>query len=150
MADYSTRLQNYLEKNGIDARMVDVEKATTVNEAVDELGCSKRDIIKSIALMTDDGQVLIAIVDGAASVDKKKVRKLIGKDLRIASGYEVEKHIGFPPGGVPPVGHKCKVFLDDRVLQKDKVYGGGGDDKHLIHISTSKVAEQSEVVKLRK
>ncbi|MFO7968427.1 MAG: YbaK/EbsC family protein [Archaeoglobaceae archaeon] len=150
MADYATRLQNYLNESGIDAHMVDVEKATTVNEAVEELGCTKRDIIKSIAFMTDDGQVLIAIVDGAASVDKKKVRKLIDKDVRIANGEEVEKHIGFPPGGVPPVGHTCRVFLDDRVLQKDKVYGGGGDDRHLILISTSEVAEQSEVVKLRK
>ncbi len=150
MADYSTRLQNYLEENAIDAQMVDVEKATTVNEAVDELGCSKREIIKSIAFITNDGQILIAIVDGAASVDKKRVRKLIDKDVRIASGDEVEKNIGFPPGGVPPVGHKCRVFLDDRVLQKNKVYGGGGDDRHLILISTSEVAEQAEVVKLRK
>lgn len=150
MADHVTRLQSYLTENGIEAHMVDVKKATTVNEAVEELGCSKRDIIKSIAFMTDDDQILIAIVDGAASVDKKKVRKLIDKDVRIASGDEVEKHIGFPPGGVPPVGHKCRVFLDDRILQKDKVYGGGGDDRHLILISTEIVAKQAEVVKLRK
>ncbi|MFP3908263.1 MAG: YbaK/EbsC family protein [Archaeoglobaceae archaeon] len=150
MADYVTRLQNYLIENGIDAPMVEVKKATTVNEAVEELGCSKRDIIKSIAFMTDDDQILIAIVDGAASVDKKRVRKLIDKDVRIASRDEVKKYIGFPAGGVPPVGHNCRVFMDDRLLQKDRVYGGGGDERHLIHIPTSEVAKRAEVVKLRK
>lgn len=76
MADYATKLQNYLNESGIDAHMVGVKKATTVKEAVEELGCSKRDIIKSIAFMTDDGHlILISTAVVAKQAEVVKLRK---------------------------------------------------------------------------
>jgi len=35
-------LRNYINERGIDAKIIKVRKASTVKEAAEELGCSKR------------------------------------------------------------------------------------------------------------
>jgi len=142
-------LENYIREKNIDAKIIEVGKASTVKEAAEEIGCSKRQIIKSIVLVAED-EAVIAIVDGTSSVDLKRVEKLIGKKVRIAEREEVLDLTGFPAGGVPPVGHSCKVILDERVLKNEKVYGGGGDDKHLLLISPSEIVERAVVARIRK
>ena len=143
-------LKNYMEEKGIDAKIIEVEKASTVKEAAEELGCSKRQIIKSIVLVAED-EPIIAIVDGTSSVDLKKVEKLVGKNVRIAGREEVPHLTGFPAGGVPPIGHNCKVILDERVLKNEKVYGGGGDEKHLLLIPPTEITKDgATTAKIRK
>ena len=52
---------------------------------------------------------------------------------------------------MPPIGHECKVFVDDRVLESDRVYGGGGDERHLLSIKTDEIVRDGAVVaKLRR
>ncbi|MBO8179664.1 MAG: aminoacyl-tRNA deacylase [Archaeoglobus sp.] len=142
-------LESYINEKNIDAKIIEVRKASTVKEAAEELGCSKRQIIKSIVLVAGD-EAVIAIVDGTSSVDLKRVEKLIGKSVRVAEREEVLDLTGFPAGGVPPVGHNCKVILDERVLKNEKVYGGGGDEKHLLLISPSEIVERAVVARIRK
>ena len=142
-------LKKYIKDKKIDAEIVKVKKASTVKEAAEEMKCSKKQIIKSIVLVAED-EVIVAIVDGASSVDLRRVEKLIGKNVRVAERDEVLKLTGFPAGGVPPIGHECKVFVDDRVLENDRVYGGGGDEKHLLSIKTSEIARYATVTKLRR
>ena len=76
-------LKNYIREKSIDAEIIEVRKASTVNEAAEELGCSKRQIIKSIVLVAED-EAVIAIVDGTSSVDLKRVEELVGKKVRVA------------------------------------------------------------------
>ena len=142
-------LESYINEKNIDAKIIEVRKASTVKEAAEELGCSKRQIIKSMVLVAGD-EAVIAIVDGTSSVDLKRVEKLIGKSVRVAEREEVLDLTGFPAGGVPPVGHNCKVILDERVLKNEKVYGGGGDEKHLLLISPSEIVERAVVARIRK
>lgn len=142
-------LESYINEKNIDAKIIEVRKASTVKEAAEELGCSKRQIIKSIVLVAGD-EAVIAIVDGTSSVDLKRVEKLIGKSVSVAEREEVLDLTGFPAGGVPPVGHNCKVILDERVLKNEKVYGGGGDEKHLLLISPSEIVERAVVARIRK
>jgi len=142
-------LKNYVRERNIDAKIIEVRRASTVKEAAEELGCSKRQIIKSIVLVAED-EAVIAIVDGASSVDLKRVEKLVGKKVRVAGREEVLRLTGFPAGGVPPVGHNCKVILDERVLENEKVYGGGGDEKHLLLIPPSEIIGGATVARIRK
>lgn len=148
------KLHEYLNQKSsdINAKIIEVKNAKTVNDAVKEIGCERREIIKSIVFLAE-GKAVIAIVDGKASVDKKRIRKQIGvKDIRIATSEEVVKLTGYPAGGVPPIGHNtdCIVLLDKRVLENEWVYGGGGDDKHLSYIKSSDIAERSTVCRIRK
>jgi prolyl-tRNA editing enzyme YbaK/EbsC (Cys-tRNA(Pro) deacylase) len=139
------RLKNYIGEKGIDAKIIEVKKASTVNEAAEELGCSKREIIKSVVLTAED-EAVIAIVDGTSSVDLKRVEKLIGKKVRIARREEVLHLTGFPAGGVPPVGHDCRAFIDERVIKNERVYGGGGDEKHLLLLSPTEIVNNGAIV----
>ncbi len=138
-------LRNYINERGIDAKIIEVRKASTVKEAAEELGCSKRQIIKSIVLTTEK-ETIIAIVDGTSSVDLKRVEELVGGNVRFVGREEVLHLTGFRAGGVPPIGHDCKVILDERVLKNEKVYGGGGDDKHLLMISPSEILRDGAIV----
>ncbi len=138
-------LRNYIMEEGIDAKIIEVGKASTVKEAAEELECSKRQIVKSIVLVAEN-EAVIAIVDGTSSVDLKRVEKLVGKDVRVAGREEVLNLTGFPAGGVPPVGHNCKVILDERVLKNERVYGGGGDENHLLLISPSEIVRDGVIV----
>ncbi|MBC7115397.1 MAG: aminoacyl-tRNA deacylase [Archaeoglobi archaeon] len=143
-------LRNYTKKKGIDAKIIEVRRASTVNEAAEELGCSKRQIIKSIVLVAED-EAVIAIVDGTSSVDLKRVEELVGKKVRVAVREEVLRLTGFPAGGVPPIGHDCKVFVDERVLKNEMVYGGGGDEKHLLLVFPSDIVRDGAIItKIRK
>ena len=144
-------LAAYLKNKGIKASIIEVGKASTVEEATRELGCSKREIIKSIVLVAENGEPVIGIVDGASSVDLKRVEKLVGKKVRIASREEVFSLTGFPAGGVPPIGHGCKAYIDERVLRNEKVYGGGGDEKHLLAISPREIVKNgAKITRIRK
>lgn len=138
-------LENYIRENNIDAKIIEVKKASTVKEAAEELGCGKRQIIKSIVLVAGD-EAVVTVVDGTSSVDLKRVEKVVGKEVRIAEREEVLDLTGFPAGGVPPVGHNCKVILDERVLENDCVYGGGGDERHLLLIPSSQIARDGAIV----
>ncbi len=110
-------LKNYIREKNINAKIIEVRRASTVNEAAEEVGCSKRQIIKSIVLVAED-EAVVAIVDGTSSVDLKRVEKLLGKSVRIAGREEVLHLTDFPAGGVPPIGHDCKVFVDEREFSR--------------------------------
>lgn len=143
-------IKEYINDRKIDAKIIEVSKASTVKEAAEELGCSKREVIKSIVLVAEN-EAVIAIVDGTSSVDLKRVGILVGKNVRIAGREEVLNLTGFPVGGVPPIGHECKVFVDERVLKNERVYGGGGDEEHLLSISTNEIVRDGAiVVRIRK
>jgi prolyl-tRNA editing enzyme YbaK/EbsC (Cys-tRNA(Pro) deacylase) len=44
---------------------------------------------------------------------------------------------GFEIGGVPPIGHisRVPIVVDRSVLEHDLVYGGGGDEGHMLEIT---------------
>ena len=133
-------LERFIRANGINARLIKTGKASTVNEAARELKCRKDQIIKSIVLISEKGDAVVAIVDGISRVDTEKIGKIIKEKVRIAERDEVERLTGFPAGGVPPVGHGCQTLIDSGVFRNNVVYGGGGDEYHLIEISPDEIA----------
>ncbi len=132
-------LVRFIHANGINARLIKTGKVSTVKEAAEEIGCKKDQIIKSIVFISKKGNAVVAIVDGVSRVDTAKVEKTLREKVRIAERNEVEKLTGFPAGGVPPIGHGCLTLIDLRVFKNSTVYGGGGDEYHLIEISPDEI-----------
>ena len=63
------------------------------------------------------------------------------KRVKLASAETVIELLGYPAGGVPPIGHRTKlpVILDAAVLATAErtgkpLYGGGGDDHTMMEI----------------
>ena len=56
--------------------------------------------------------------------------------LRLAPAEVVKEATGYRAGGVPPIGHRqpLQVVIDRRVFDHDMVYGGGGDEWHMLRL----------------
>jgi Cys-tRNA(Pro) deacylase len=133
-------LESYLKDKGVNARIIIFDKpTTTVSEAENVLGISCERIIKSMVFIDDKGLPILAIVTGDKKIDMKKLAKECEvKEVRLANPIEVKKFTGYEVGATPPFGFKnpIKTIIDPKVLEFDKVYGGGGAMNALLEINT--------------
>ena len=67
----------------------------------------------------------------------------IARDCRLTRPDEVEVLTGYPVGGVPPIAlpEGVKVVLDRSLLDRDVVYGGGGDVNLLLEFQPRVLVE---------
>lgn len=125
--------------------------ASTVGAAADALGVDTASIGKSIVLMVHDEEPVVVIVPGPSSADLEKVAEHVDSepdDVRMANPEEVEEHIGYPVGGVPPLGHKrpLRTLLDEALLAESTVYVGGGSDDVMLEIEASDLEKLPDIV----
>jgi prolyl-tRNA editing enzyme YbaK/EbsC (Cys-tRNA(Pro) deacylase) len=68
--------------------------------------------------------------------------------LKLAQPDTVLRTAGYAVGGVPPVGHTSglRVVIDKRVLDYPIVYGGGGDEQHMLRISPADIVRLTGAV----
>ncbi len=137
------QLQQYIDKNGLNAKIINLETlTTTVDESVRALGCKPEEIIKSIIVVTNTNDYYLIILQGNRKIKTKKLKKLLGiKDVRLASPEQVLKITGFKVGDVPPISVELPVILDELVLNGSitKLYGGGGAPTRLLTISVDEL-----------
>ncbi|HIQ04905.1 MAG TPA: YbaK/EbsC family protein [Anaerolineae bacterium] len=137
-------LARYIESQGIDAALVHPDANTpTVPAAAAAVGVSVEQIIKSLLFFVQDRPYLV-IANGTAKVNTRRIATHFGvgrKKVRMARATEIVSLTGYPPGGVPPFGHRIPipVLLDKNVLDQDLVYGGGGNDHTLLCIRTDEL-----------
>ncbi len=136
-------LQKFIRDREINARLIRTGKVSTVGEAAREMNCGREKIIKSMVLVSESGRAIVAVVNGTSRVNASKVEKILKERVRVAEREEVERLTGFQAGGVPPVGHGCLTLIDPEVFRSDPVYGGGGDEYHLIEISPDEIVRAS-------
>ena len=65
----------------------------------------------------------------------KKIETILNKKVRIASNEEVLEKTGYPPGGVPSIGYEATFLIDQRVMEREFVYSGGGSIHSLLKIN---------------
>jgi Cys-tRNA(Pro) deacylase len=151
MNDY-TKVQEYIQAQGLTARLIAPETAMpTVPLAAAALGVAEGQIVKTIVFegKKGSGTVAVAIVTGDARVDRAKVAAVLAlPTLKLASPETVSTIIGYEVGGVPPVAHASvvPVVVDPRVLTHEKVYGGGGDDFHMLEIAPQDIVRLTHAV----
>jgi prolyl-tRNA editing enzyme YbaK/EbsC (Cys-tRNA(Pro) deacylase) len=131
-------LPAYLASVGVEATLVRTDREIpTVDLAAAALGVAPAAIVKSIVFehKQDATRVCLAIVSGDARISRQKVSDALG--LRLASPDTVLHVTGYRAGGVPPVCHlqPIPVALDRRVFEHRVVYGGGGDEWHMLRIT---------------
>ena len=132
----SEDVQNYLEHNKLDAELLNLSTSIqTVEEAANAIKTEKNKIIKSLVFTTDKSP-LLAIINGENEVSSKKIRtEYKVKKCQLASPEMVKEITGYPIGSVPPIGLEIPTIIDDNVIQKNYVYGGGGSKHHLLKIA---------------
>jgi len=148
----SASLLDYVRKHGITARMIAPQTPMpTVPLAAAALGVAEGKVVKTIVFEGKKvaGHVALAIVTGDVRVDRARVAAVLDlPTLKLASPATVVGATGFEVGGVPPIGHlsAVPVVVDRRVLEHDLVYGGGGDEEHMLEIAPADIVRLTGAV----
>lgn len=145
-------LQAYLTESQVAAELLhEVGDTPTVPAAAAVLGVDPDQIIKTLLFLVEQPTVspVVVISHGEHRVDKKLVAKHFGvgtKRVKLAPAEVVLDLIGYPAGGVPPLGHKTSipVILDASVVATaDRfggiLFGGGGDDRTMLRIALAEL-----------
>ena len=142
-----TELELFIEKSAIEADLIEVPGDTaTVEQAARSLNVSDDQIIKSLIFRCDEDFV-VAVIGGHERVDTEKLSEVLEcEDVEIASPEEVEKATGFSVGNVPPVGYDVMKVVDEKVLENREVYGGGGDEEHMIRMDPRFILWEDDLV----
>lgn len=148
-------LQQFLDQQQVQATLVqDIGDTPTVPAAAAALGVSPEQIIKTLLFLIkkpeqEEAQPVVVISHGERRVDKKLLARHFGvgaKKAKLAPAEIVLDMLGYPAGGVPPVGHKTTlpVILDASVVAVAAqfggvLYGGGGNDRTMLQITLSEL-----------
>lgn len=144
-------LQDYLDEHQIDARLLtDIGDTPTVAAAAEALGVETSQIVKTLLFLVslpdiDAPQPVVVISHDTGRIDVRVLSRHYGvgrKKVAIAPGDVVLELLGYPPGGVPPIGHRTQlpIIMDASLLAladagTTQIYAGGGDDKTMMAIA---------------
>lgn len=136
----SDDLQSYLDANNVEGEILFLDVPTpTVETAARAVGSQVRQIVKSILFIVKE-QPVLAIACGTDRVDQRTIASLYSvgrKQVKLASPDLVVQIAGYEVGAMPPFGHRqtIKTLLDQRVLEQNIVYAGGGAENALLRLS---------------
>jgi prolyl-tRNA editing enzyme YbaK/EbsC (Cys-tRNA(Pro) deacylase) len=137
MSQYEEKLRTYIKQHNIDAELLTFNQSThSVAEAAAAVGAEPEDFVKSICMIGPEDQLIVAIVKGEHRASTTRVSKALKIERpRIAKSDEMLKKSGYPAGGTPAFGYDAVFLIDPKVLEKEKVYSGGGSEQALTLMS---------------
>jgi prolyl-tRNA editing enzyme YbaK/EbsC (Cys-tRNA(Pro) deacylase) len=158
-------LHRYLEEHAPDALLIDnLGDTPTVPAAAAALGVEPDQIIKTMLFEVKmpgaaEPALVVVIGNGERRIDKRLLADQFGvgkKQVTLAGAERVAAEVGYPVGGVPPVGHRTAlpVLLDESVLEIGErfggiLYGGGGDDHTMLRLTLDELMRLRQPVVVR-
>jgi len=109
---------------------VETPRLKTVAEVSSSLGVEAGALIKSVPMVTDDGEMVLALVRGDDQVNPVKLANALGTAARPAREDEIADAIG-PPGFIGPVGASVRIIKDAAVTGAGLVTGANRENLHL-------------------
>jgi Cys-tRNA(Pro)/Cys-tRNA(Cys) deacylase len=151
---YEDTLKTYMRENNVPGEHLVFNQSTrSVAEAAEAAGVTPQDFVKNICMIDSRGSLIVGIVKGEDRVSTSRVARLLGvAEVRTATPDEIMKKTGYPCGGTPSYGYEARFLIDERVLQKEMVYTGGGSVNSLVKIRSTELvkANQGEIARIRK
>jgi Cys-tRNA(Pro) deacylase len=133
-------LQEFMRVNDIPGELLHLEVPTpTVEAAAAAVGTEPENIVKSLLFFAGEDYVL-AITSGPTHIERRSIAahfKVGRKKVKLADPQTVLKETGYQVGAMPPFGHinPLPTLIDQRVLEKDQIYAGGGSEQTLLRIA---------------
>jgi len=142
-------LESYLKNEKIWHKFI--EKAETIRtaDAAAASGVPLEKLTKTLVLLDEANQPILAIIPGDCKLSFGKLRKATGaKSLRLSPFSEAESYSGYPPGGTPMLHHKnkMKVVVSSKLSAFDTIYGGGGSRRLILELKTEDVVRLNNAV----
>ena len=148
-------LQKYIQQSGISAEILTMNgDVHSVLAASKELGTPPSSFIKTIVFVSSECGVILAIVKGTDRASSKRIGKILGiESPKLGTTEEALKLTGYEVGGTPPVSiQNTQVLIDPKVMEMEKVVGGGGTRRHLLQISPKDIVQATgaKILRIRK
>ncbi len=125
----------------------------SVAEASEASGAPADAFVKTIC-MVSEGCLVAAVVKGEDRASTKRVQAALAaiEVPRLATPEEMLLRTGFPVGGTPPFGFGAIFLVDERVMAREVVWGGGGSPRALVNVSPVELlkANGGRVARVRK
>lgn len=140
-AEWEARLARFIAAKGLRAEHLVFERPTrSVEEAMAAAGARREDFVKSVCLVGADGTLAVAVVKGEDRTSPEAVGAALGAaPPRLARPSEMLERTGYPAGGTPPFGFEARWLVDERVMEREWVLGGGGSPRALVRISPAEL-----------
>ena len=128
-----------LEERGISYRLIELrERAFSVADVIKyaKEKINPDEICKTIILEDEGGSKYAILLLGKHKIDFAKANKLTGQRLSIVNPEGVKRATGIEPGAVCPILLTIPLFVDRRVLEKEKINFGSGDHLYGLEVHT--------------
>src|SRR3989338_4027201 len=128
MSQYEEKLKRFMQENCIHGEHLFFSQSChTVEEAARAANANPHDFVKSICMIDARNNLIVAIVKGEDRASTSKVEKTLNiQKIRISTPDEILQKTGYPCGGTPAFGYDAKFLIDERVMEKEIIYAGGG------------------------
>jgi len=144
-----TLLEGFLEEHTLWHKFVDKPETIHTADAALKAGIALEKVTKSLILLDQDKQPVLAIIPGNCKLSFSKLKQATNsKKVRLVPFAQAEEYSGYLPGATPMVCHKIKmqVVVDKKLLQFETIFGGGGDRTKLLELKTSDVVRLNNAV----
>ncbi len=142
-----TNAMRELDKNKIKYEFVEYEVDENDLSAISvsiKTGQDITKIFKTLILLNEKREMLVACIPGSDNIDLKKLAKLSGdKKVEMLEMRELFNMTGYIRGGCSPIGIKKrhKTFIHQSALNKDTIFISGGMRGIQIIISPNELIE---------
>lgn len=126
-----------LDKHGIEYMLIEQDRPTRkCQDSAEERGVSETEIVKSL-IIREDGECTHCLLPGDRDLDEEK----LDGDIEMVADAEVEEMTGCEPGTVHPFSSDCRLIIDERLLEREKLSFTAGDPYRGIIISQEQFLE---------
>ena len=138
----------HLEQRGSAVELLVHRQAGTATDEARALGIDPAEVLKTLAVRTGPGSVLV-VIPGPCRLDLRLVREALGdRQARLASEEELARDFaGYQLGALPPLGALlgCVVYVDPEVLGHDLVVFAAGTRTESVRIRTRELFASEQV-----
>lgn len=135
------RVRAFLEERGLADGMIEFEQSTkTAAMAAEAAGCELGQIVKSLVVVTDAGEAVLALVAGDRRGDLEAIAARVGADsAKMADADTVRAATGYAIGGVSPfdLPKELTVLIDDSLSRFETVFPAAGTPSSMVRLALS-------------
>ncbi len=139
-------LRQYLENNEISYETLK-HPYTLSSTKTAQASHVPGDRIAKAVVLTDGEKYLLAVLPASHHIRFNDIRKILDRQLEMATEEEVESLFeDCELGAIPPIGgaYGLDVLMDESLVGDDDVFFEGGDHATLVHVKASEFGKLME------